>query len=68
VAESDECFGWEIVPRMRRISARQDALLVELKEFARTQHDTLREVHPDEGEMKAQVVEEQGEKINEIAA
>jgi hypothetical protein len=53
---------------MRRISARQDALLVELKEFARTQHDTLREVHPDEGEMKAQVVEEQGEKINEIAA
>jgi hypothetical protein len=56
------CFWW-----MRRISARQDALLMELKELAKTQHDILREVHPDVGEIKAHVVEEQGEKINEIA-
>jgi hypothetical protein len=56
------CFWW-----MRRISARQDALLMELKELAKTQHDILREVHPDVGEIKEHVVEEQGEKINEIA-
>jgi hypothetical protein len=56
------CFWW-----MRRISARQDALLIELKELAKTQHDILREVHPDVGEIKAHVVEEQGEKIDEIA-
>jgi hypothetical protein len=56
------CFWW-----MRRISARQDALLMELRELAKTQHDILREVHPDVGEIKAHVVEEQGEKINEIA-
>jgi hypothetical protein len=56
------CFWW-----MHRISARQDALLIELKELAKTQHDILREVHPDVGEIKAHVVEEQGEKINEIA-
>jgi hypothetical protein len=34
---------------------------------ARTQHDILREVHPDVGEIKEHVVEEQGAKINEIA-
>jgi hypothetical protein len=56
------CFWW-----MRRISARQDALLMELRELAKTQHDILREVHPDVGEIKAHVVEEQGAKINEIA-
>jgi hypothetical protein len=56
------CFWW-----MHRISARQDALLIELKELAKTQHDILREVHPDVGEIKEHVVEEQGEKINEIA-
>ena len=56
------CFWW-----MRRISARQDALLMELKELAKTQHDILREVHPDVGEIKEHVVEEQGAKINEIA-
>jgi hypothetical protein len=56
------CFWW-----MRRISARQDALLIELKDLAKTQHDILREVHPDVGEIKEHVVEEQGEKINEIA-
>ena len=56
------CFWW-----MYRISARQDALLMELKELAKTQHDILREVHPDVGEIKEHVVEEQGEKINEIA-
>jgi hypothetical protein len=48
---------------MHRISARQDALLIELKALAKTQHDILREVHPDVGEMKEHVVQEQGEKI-----
>src|SRR5919108_3499741 len=56
------CFWW-----MHRISARQDALLTELRELAQTQHDILREVHPDVGEIKEHVVEEQGTKINEIA-
>src|SRR5215218_2103462 len=53
------CFWW-----MHRISTRQDALLTELRELARTQHDILREVHPDVGEIKEHVVEEQGAKIN----
>jgi hypothetical protein len=52
---------------MHRISARQDALLTELRELARTQHDILREVHPNVGEIKEHGVEEQGEKIHEIA-
>ena len=39
----------------------------ELRELARTQHDILREVHPDVGEIKEHVVEEQGAKINEIS-
>jgi hypothetical protein len=56
------CFWW-----MYRISARQDALLTELRELAQTQHDILREVHPDVGEIKEHVVTEQGEKIDEIA-
>jgi hypothetical protein len=56
------CFWW-----MHRISARQDALLMELKELAKTQQDILKEVHPDVGEIKEHVVEEQGEKIDEIA-
>jgi hypothetical protein len=56
------CFWW-----MHRISTRQDALLTELRELAQTQHDILREVHPDVGEIKAHVVEEQGAKINEIS-
>ena len=56
------CFWW-----MHRISTRQDALLTELRELARTQHDILREVHPDVGEIKEHVVEEQGAKINAIA-
>ena len=56
------CFWW-----MHRISARQDALLTELRELAQLQHDILREVHPDVGEIKEHVVEEQGAKINEIA-
>jgi hypothetical protein len=56
------CFWW-----MYRISARQDNLLIELKELAKTQQDILKEVHPDVGEIKEYVVEEQGEKINEIA-
>ena len=56
------CFWW-----MHRISARQDVLLEELRELARTQHDILREVHPDVGEIKEHVVEEQGAKIHEIS-
>jgi DNA-binding HxlR family transcriptional regulator len=56
------CFWW-----MHRISARQDALLTELRELAQTQHDILREVHPDVGEIKEYVVTEQGEKIDAIA-
>jgi hypothetical protein len=56
------CFWW-----MRRISTRQDALLIELKELAKTQQDILKEVHPDVGEIKAHVVEEQGGKIHAIA-
>ena len=56
------CFWW-----MYRISARQDALLTELKELAKVQHDILREVHPDVGEIKEHVVEEQGETIEAIA-
>ena len=45
------CFWW-----MHRISTRQDALLTELRELARTQHDILREVHPDVGEIKEHVL------------
>jgi DNA-binding HxlR family transcriptional regulator len=56
------CFWW-----MHRISVRQDALLTELRELAQTQHDILREVYPDVGEMKEQVVTEQGAKIEETA-
>jgi hypothetical protein len=56
------CFWW-----MYRISSRQDSLLEELKELAKVQHDILREVHPDVGEIKEHVVEEQGGKIEEIA-
>jgi hypothetical protein len=56
------CFWW-----MHRFSARQDALLMELKELPKTQHHILREVHPDVGEINEHVVENQGEKIEEIA-
>ena len=56
------CFWW-----MHRISTRQDALLTELRDLAQTQQDILREVHPDVGEIKEHVVEEQGTKINAIA-
>ena len=56
------CFWW-----MHRISSRQDALLRELKDLAKTQHDILREVHPDVGEIREHVVEVQGEQIGEIA-
>jgi hypothetical protein len=56
------CFWW-----MHRISTRQDALLTELRDLAQTQQDILREVHPDVGEIKEHVVEEQGAKINAIA-
>jgi hypothetical protein len=56
------CFWW-----MHRISTRQDALLTELRDLAQTQQDILREVHPDVGEIKEHVVEEQGAQINAIA-
>jgi hypothetical protein len=55
------CFWW-----MHRISRRQDALLTELRELAQTQHDILREVHPDVGEIKEHVITEQGAKIDAI--
>jgi hypothetical protein len=45
------CFWW-----MHRISSRQDALLTELRELAQTQHNILREVHPDVGEIKGGLV------------
>jgi phytoene dehydrogenase-like protein len=50
------------LPLLRRWSR-----LAELRELARTQHDILREVHPDVGEIKEHVVTEQGEQIDEIA-
>ena len=56
------CFWW-----MHRISTRQYALLTELRDWAQTQQDILREVHPDVGKIKEHVVEEQGAKINEIS-
>lgn len=52
---------------MHRISARQEALLTELRELAQMPLDILREVHPDAGGMKAHMVEEQGATINEIS-
>lgn len=55
------CFWW-----MHRISSRQDALLTELRQLAQTQHDILRQVHPDVGHIKAQVVEEK-ETIKEVS-
>jgi hypothetical protein len=56
------CFYW-----MYRISSRQDALLTELQDLARTQHDILREVHPDVGEIKEHVVDKQGGRIEALA-
>jgi hypothetical protein len=51
------CFWW-----MHRISSRQDALLAELRaqtsrieELSRVEHDLIREVHPQVGEIKATV-------------
>jgi hypothetical protein len=53
------CFWW-----MHRISTRQDALLAELREqtnrieqLSKTEHDLIREVHPQVGKIK-KVVEE----------
>jgi hypothetical protein len=51
----------------RRAVARQDALLMELRELAQTQHDILRELHPDVGLIKEQVLTGHGEKMDEIA-
>jgi hypothetical protein len=51
------CFWW-----MHRISVRQDNLLAELREqndrieeLSRTEHDLIREVHPQVGEIKETV-------------
>jgi cell division protein FtsB len=51
------CFWW-----MRRISSRQDALLAELREqtgriesLSKTEHDLIREVHPQVGEIRETV-------------
>ena len=48
------CFWW-----MHRISARQDKLLIELREqtnrieqLSKTEHDLIREVHPQVGQIK----------------
>ena len=53
------CFWW-----MHRISVRQDSLLAELQsqtnrieELSRTEHDLIREVHPQVGEIKQTVRE-----------
>jgi hypothetical protein len=51
------CFWW-----MHRISSRQDAMLTELHEMttrierlSRAEHDLIRDVHPQVGEIKQQV-------------
>ena len=51
------CFWW-----MHRISARQDAMLKELREMSRrierilqAEHELIREVHPQVGEIKEHV-------------
>jgi hypothetical protein len=51
------CFWW-----MHRISSRQDAMLKELHEMAtriedlsRAEHDLIRDVHPQVGEIKEKV-------------
>jgi len=51
------CFWW-----MRRISSRQDEMLKELHEMttrierlSRAEHDLIREVHPQVGEIKERV-------------
>jgi hypothetical protein len=53
------CFWW-----MHRISSRQDALLSELREqtcrieeLSKVEHDLIREVHPQVGEIKDTVQE-----------
>ena len=53
------CFWW-----MHRISARQNAFMAQLKEqgvriegLSKAEHDMLKEVHPQVGEIKAGVAE-----------
>ena len=60
------CFWW-----MHRISTRQDALLAELREqngriekLSQTEHDLIREVHPQVGEIK-ETVNQVASKVNE---
>jgi hypothetical protein len=55
------CFWW-----MHRISVRQDALLMVLRELAQTQHEILRELHPDVGMIKEQVITGHGGRMDEI--
>jgi cell division protein FtsB len=59
------CFWW-----MHRISKRQDALIVKLQEqtnrienLSKTEHDLIREVHPQVGEIK-EAVQSVASKIN----
>jgi cell division protein FtsB len=63
------CFWW-----MHRISTRQDALLAELREqtdriekLSQTEHDLIREVHPQVGEIK-QTVDKVASKVNESSS
>jgi cell division protein FtsB len=63
------CFWW-----MHRISSRQDALLAELhaqtcriEQLSKTEHDLIREVHPQVGEIK-EAVEGVASKLIEGAA
>ena len=60
------CFWW-----MHRISSRQDALLAELhaqtdriEKLSKTEHDLIREVHPQVGEIK-DTVEEVASRVND---
>jgi len=59
------CFWW-----MHRISSRQDSLLAKMQqqanrieEFSKTEHDLIREVHPQVGQIK-DAVEEVASKVN----
>jgi hypothetical protein len=52
------CFWW-----MHRISARQDALLARIERLSKVEHDLIREVHPQVGEIK-QAVDQVASKVN----
>jgi hypothetical protein len=61
------CFLW-----MYRLSSRQNALLKEIQEqgkrieqFSRVEHDLIREVHPQDGEIKGEL-REMAEAVKEL--